>query len=115
MSIEGLQEKVIEWANQRDLYRLSTDLTRFDKMAEEFEELVDELFRPDNGRVDFDKVAMEAGDVIVTLINLLHPLGLDLETCLDAAYQKIKNRKGKMVGGTFVKDGGNPKTKKETE
>jgi NTP pyrophosphatase (non-canonical NTP hydrolase) len=73
-------------------------------MAEEFEELTDELFRIDNGRVDFDKVAMEAGDLIVTLINFLHPLGLNLETCLAAAYKKISKRTGKMVNGTFVRD-----------
>jgi NTP pyrophosphatase (non-canonical NTP hydrolase) len=103
MSIEGLQEKVIKWANKRDLYRQSTNMTRYKKMAEEFEEFTDELLPEDGGRVDIDKVKLEAGDVIVTLINLLHPMGLDLETCLAAAYDKIKDREGKMVNGTYVK------------
>jgi len=41
--------------------------------------------------------------VIVTLINFLHPIGLDLRICLQAAYDKIKNRDGQMVDGSFVK------------
>ena len=30
--------------------------------------------------------------------------GTSIETCIDAAYDEIKNRKGKMVNGTFVKN-----------
>ena len=101
MSIEALEKQVIEWADERDLYRQSTDGSRWDKFEEESEELLMELTR-----IPMEKthVKMEAGDVIVTLINLLFPLGLDLETCLAAAYAKIKDRKGKMVNGTFVRD-----------
>lgn len=103
MSIDDLEKQVIEWANRRDLYQQSTDMTRLDKFAEEIEELIDEMF-PTTGCVrDLGRIRLEAGDVLVTLINLLHPLGLDLETCLAAAYEKIKGRTGKMVGGTFVK------------
>jgi len=98
MSIEGLEEKVIKWANKRDLYRQSTDMTRLEKFLE------DEMFPPEGGPVDYDKVRMEAGDVLVTMVNLLHPLGLDLETCLSAAYEKIKDRTGHMENGTFVRD-----------
>jgi len=98
MSIEGLEERVIEWARERDLYRQSTDTTRALKMVEEVDELLHEVrYR------NVPDIAMEAGDVIVTLINLLHPLGLNLETCLAAAYEKIKDRQGKMINGTYVK------------
>jgi NTP pyrophosphatase (non-canonical NTP hydrolase) len=98
MSIEKLEERVIEWANQRNLYRQSTDETRALKLIEEVGELLHEVrYR------NIPDIAMEAGDVIVTLINLLHPLGLDLETCLGAAYEKIKDRQGKMINGTYVK------------
>jgi hypothetical protein len=31
--------------------------------------------------------------------------GTSIETCIDVAYGEIKNRKGKMVNGTFVKNG----------
>lgn len=105
MTIENLEKNVIKWANDRELYRYSTDLTRYHKMAEEFEELADEMFPPEGENVNIDRVRMEAGDLLVTIINLLHPMGLDLETCLKAAYEKIKDRKGRMVDGTFKKEG----------
>lgn len=46
------------------------------------------------------------GDVMVCLINLAHMNGTDLEECLSAAWQEIKDRKGRMVSsGAFVKEG----------
>jgi NTP pyrophosphatase (non-canonical NTP hydrolase) len=104
MSVEGLEYRVIEWARERGIFAESTEMTRYKKMAEEFEEFTDELIPTHVGERDMDKVKLEAGDVLVTLINILHPLGLDLETCLQAAYVKIKDRKGKMVNGTFVRE-----------
>ena len=38
------------------------------------------------------------------LTNLSEHLGVNIEECIEQAYQEIKNRKGKMVNGTFVKD-----------
>jgi NTP pyrophosphatase (non-canonical NTP hydrolase) len=99
MTIEKLEQAVIRWANDRDLYRYSTDVTRLKKMAEEFEELEEAVMND-----QADDIILEAGDVLVTIINLLHPMGLDMETCLKAAYEKIKDRKGKMVNGTFKKE-----------
>lgn len=133
MSIEQLEQAVIEWANDRDLYRQSTAETRFDKFCEEvceFKEAVKSGVLED--------IKMEAGDVQVTVINCLHPkgqsyvqflkdldkdmkptfqrvaiqiifeqirhYGLTLETCLSAAYNKIKDRTGRMENGTFVRD-----------
>lgn len=46
---------------------------------------------------------LEFGDVIVTLIILSKQLGIDFEECLELAYLKIKNRKGKTIDGKFVK------------
>lgn len=44
------------------------------------------------------------GDTIVTLILAAELAGLTMEECLQAAYDEIKGRTGKMVGGVFVKD-----------
>ena len=100
MSIEGLEAKVIEWAYDRGILAGSTDRTRWDKLMEELCELREEWTEDSP---DIEKIKMEAGDVLVTLINFLHPYNLDLETCLSAAYLKIKDRTGKMENGTFVK------------
>ncbi len=44
------------------------------------------------------------GDTIVTLIILAGQNGLKLEDCLEYAYNEIKNRTGKTINGTFIKD-----------
>lgn len=36
--------------------------------------------------------------------SLAHQLDLDVTECLGIAYEEIKNRKGKMINGTFVKE-----------
>ena len=42
--------------------------------------------------------------MIVVLTNLSHLYGVKVEDCIDSAYNEIKNRKGKMINNTFVKD-----------
>ena len=44
------------------------------------------------------------GDIFVTLIILCEQLGIDPVECLSMAYEKIKDRKGKTLHGTFVKE-----------
>jgi hypothetical protein len=44
------------------------------------------------------------GDTTVTLILAAEMAGLDFEDCLQAAYDEIKGRTGKMECGVFVKD-----------
>lgn len=44
------------------------------------------------------------GDTCVTLILAAEMAGLDFQECLQAAYDEIAGRTGKMVGGQFIKD-----------
>lgn len=44
------------------------------------------------------------GDITVVLIGFCLQQGLDYETCIESAYHEIKNRKGKVVNGIFVKE-----------
>ena len=44
------------------------------------------------------------GDMVVVLTNLAHLGGTTIEDCIDSAYNEIKDRKGGMKNGTFVKD-----------
>jgi len=41
---------------------------------------------------------------VVVLTNLAYFAGVDIEDCIDAAYEEIKDRTGKMSNGTFKKD-----------
>jgi len=104
LTVEILEALVVTWAYERGIYEKSTEYTRLEKVWEEMYELKEAML-PLSGREQIlEEIKLEAGDVIVTLINLLHPLNLNLQICLDAAYEKIKNRTGKMIDGQFVRD-----------
>ena len=44
------------------------------------------------------------GDSFVTLIILCYQLGLEPKECLESAWNEIKDRKGKTVNGTFIRE-----------
>jgi hypothetical protein len=44
------------------------------------------------------------GDVLVVLINIATRNGFTLRQALEVSYNKIKDRKGKMRNGIFVKE-----------
>ena len=53
---------------------------------------------------DKPEIVDAIGDMVVVLTNLAHLEGLEIESCIGSAYNEIKNREGKMVNGTFVKN-----------
>ena len=44
------------------------------------------------------------GDMYVVLTILSLQLGLDIEDCVMHSYGEIKDRKGKLVNGVYVKE-----------
>ena len=44
------------------------------------------------------------GDVVVTLIILAQQIGTTFEDCVMLAYDEIKDRRGKLVDGVFIKE-----------
>lgn len=71
------------------------------KLLEECGELAHEISRCQyNSKATEDAI----GDIGVVLIILADMLGYDFGDCLGLAYNEIKNRKGKTVGGGFIKD-----------
>ena len=42
--------------------------------------------------------------ILVVLIILHQQLGLTIEQTLNVAYNEIKDRKGKTIGGVFIKE-----------
>lgn len=92
-----LKWKVESWAEARNLISGSTPKDQFHKLIQECAELSDNICK---GRDATDDV----GDVLVVLIIMAKQLGLDLVKCLDHAYNDIKDRKGRMIDGVFVKE-----------
>lgn len=96
---ETTYDKIRTWANDRNLVRGATPSAQYQKLLEEVGELGRGLIE-DNPALVIDSI----GDVIVVLTILAAQLGLDVENCVDSAYNEIKDRKGKMVNGIFVKE-----------
>jgi NTP pyrophosphatase (non-canonical NTP hydrolase) len=86
------------WAEERGIYTKGDPKTQYVKLIEEVGELAKAILKDDK-KEQIDAI----GDSIVVLTNLAHLLGFKVEDCIDAAYNEIKNRKGSMQNGTFVK------------
>ena len=78
------------------------------KLMEECGELAHEISR---GQYNSKATEDAIGDIGVVLIILADMLGYDFVDCLGLAYNEIKDRRGKTVGGGFVKE--EPKTEDE--
>lgn len=92
-----LIEQVRQWHYDRNLIEGSTDKAQMGKLYEEVKEL--------NESVYYNKSPIDdIGDIMVVLINIAERNNLTLEQCLEHAYNDIQHRKGKMVGGVFVKE-----------
>lgn len=106
MVFEGLVKKVQDWGQEKGITDPENAGKQFLKFMEEVFEFKTEidLYSLSKQGFDLEHVMMEFGDVLVTLCILAKQLDIDPTTCLEMAYEKIKNRKGKTIDGTFVKE-----------
>mgnify|MGYP003642332293 FL=1 len=88
-----------EWAKERGIYDKGNSHTQYIKLMEEAGELAKALLE-DNESEAIDAI----GDMVVVLTNLAELRGYKIEDCIACAYGVIKNRQGKMINGTFVKE-----------
>jgi len=91
-------ELIRKWATERGIYDKGNSHTQYVKLMEEAGELAQGLLKKDAYEI---KDAI--GDMVVVLTNLAALEGMQIENCIDSAYNEIKSRKGKMTNGTFVK------------
>ena len=92
-------DKIRLWADERGLYDKGDIKTQALKLVEEVGETCRAILKEDGPKIE-DGI----GDCIVVLTNLAELHGIKIEYCIDAAYNEIKDRKGKMDNGTFKKD-----------
>ena len=97
-SLDELTELVIEWAEAR---KINNPILQYAKVNEEIGEIAHELTR---NRRNSPELIDALGDSFVTLIILTNILGYDVRGVLAAAYEVIKDRTGKTVDGTFIKN-----------
>ena len=115
-----LESNVIGWAQERGIFDKGDALAQLNKTEEELDETVRavkaledwELAMKHDPKtvnpktIEFlqNEVADGIGDMLVTIIIAAEMLDLESIECLQLAYDEIKDRTGKMVGGQFVKD-----------
>jgi hypothetical protein len=123
MKYEELELNVIKWAKDKEIFDKSDPLKQLSKTQEELDETLEalkllqqidvdresnqELIPSDHLQREIEAL-FEAkdgiGDMLVTIIILAEMLGFSSVECLEAAYNVIKNRKGVMRDGLFVKE-----------
>lgn len=98
MSLEEttIQEKILRWAYDRHLHTAKPEV-QLAKLMEEVGELAADILK---GRDPRDSL----GDTWVVLLVLCTILKVTPEECMQVAYEEIKDRKGKLVNGVFIKE-----------
>lgn len=91
---------VFDWAQDRNLIKGSNPQAQMLKLTEELGELAAGVAK---GNMPLIKDSI--GDLYVVLTILCAQYGLNSDECYALAYEEIKDRKGKMVDGVFVKEG----------
>jgi len=94
------RSKVLIWADDREILTNGTLMGQSDKLIEEAEETKEAILNADKtGIID------GIGDALVVLTIMADMADTTLETCLDYAYNEIKDRKGVLrADGMFVKE-----------
>ena len=94
-------DNIQRWANDRNLIQGASKQAQFIKPAEELGEVAECIAKS----LPVEETKKELGDMLVVITILAAQHGLSVDECANAAYEKIKHRKGRMVDGVFIKDG----------
>ena len=99
MSLEQFADNCTQWANDKGLLIKNNSKAQTCKVMEEVGEVARAVLKNDQPAL-IDGI----GDVMVALAILAAQNGLTLQQCATAAWNEIKNRTGKTVDGTFIKN-----------
>lgn len=96
--MQDLTELIRQWATDRNLNTADPN-KQILKLGEEFGELCQGMAKNNASQV-YDSI----GDMFVVMVILSMQLGVSVEECVSYAYDEIKDRRGKMVDGVFIKE-----------
>nr|DAG96494.1 MAG TPA: NTP-PPase-like protein [Herelleviridae sp.] len=91
-------ELIKKWAEDRNL-QTGNPQGQIMKLLEEAGELASGV-----AKINEPVIKDSVGDIFVVLTVLCLQLDIDIEECIDLAYNEIKDRKGKLIDGVFVKE-----------
>lgn len=96
--MQVLTEYIREWAIDRKIDCADPNKQML-KLGEEFGELCQGMAKSKP-----EQVKDSIGDMYVVLTILSMQLNLEIEDCVQIAYNEIADRKGQMVNGVYVKE-----------
>ncbi|HFK2719158.1 TPA: MazG-like family protein [Escherichia coli] len=96
--MNDLTNKIRKWAIDRKLDGADPNKQML-KLGEEFGELCQGMAKNKP-----EQVIDSIGDMYVVLTILSMQLNVDIQYCVQIAYNEIADRKGKMINGVFVKE-----------
>ena len=100
MAYDAVEMKIIQWSEKRKIIPNSTPSTQLLKCMSELGELADATIKNDH-----DGIIDGVGDVMVCLVNYCALQDINLVTCMESAFNEIKDRKGTLLSnGVFLKD-----------
>ena len=114
-TFKELNERVINWADQKGILLKATPLDQIKKTIEEVKETELAILyqqarattmRNYRGKIcnTSEEIKDGFGDILVTVLIGCKMQNLDPLDCLETALNIIEKRTGKMVNGQFVKD-----------
>ena len=95
--LDKLVLRVEQWHEDRNLIDGSDDKSQVMKLMQELGELSDSVCKGECIKDDI-------GDMLVVMLNICKRNEITLFECLDVAYGDIRDRKGRMIDGVFVKE-----------
>ena len=97
--MDELVKNVMQWAEAKNIDKYDNRYAQMLKVVEEVGETASSILKDNR-----DDILDGIGDSFVTLIILSMQMGYHPEYCLNKAWDEIKDRKGKTINGTFIKD-----------
>lgn len=97
--LQSLIDRIEIWAEDRNLIEGATSQAQMVKLTEEVGEIAAAVARGNR-----EALKDGIGDAVVVLTILAAQNDLTLEECVAAAYNEIKDRKGRMIDGVFVRE-----------
>lgn len=91
-------DKILEWAHEKGIIVHGDSKTQTVKLFEEAGELAHGILKQNR-----EEIKDAIGDMIVVMVSIAHFNGLTVPECIEAAYEVISKRTGKMENGNFVK------------
>ena len=99
LDMQILLQRIAQWGRDRNIIGGATSLQQFTKLVSEVAELGDKGL----AKRDIEQIKDGIGDIIVVLCMIAGIEEVSIEECLEAAYNDIKDRRGVLFEGVFVK------------